>query len=143
MCTFVHNQNNYLHLTHKKEMEKKIDVKLLPEAESYFESLPYKTKIKFLKIFSKIQILLKSENFKKLAGTEIWEFWYNAGSKFYRILAFWDADEETTTIVCTHGFDKKKNKTPSNEIKKAEAIKKTYKPIKTKNDETKKNKAKK
>lgn len=43
----------------------------------------------------------------------------------YRLLAFWDTEEETL-VVATHGFVKKTDKTPLKEIRKAEAIRKEY-----------------
>ncbi len=41
------------------------------------------------------------------------------------MLAFWDTENETLVIV-THGFIKKKQKTPKKEIAKAEQIRKLY-----------------
>lgn len=43
----------------------------------------------------------------------------------YRLFAFWDK-EENAMVVATHGLIKKTQKTPANEIRKAEAIMKTY-----------------
>ncbi|MDE7346859.1 MAG: type II toxin-antitoxin system RelE/ParE family toxin [Muribaculaceae bacterium] len=43
----------------------------------------------------------------------------------YRLFAFWDKDENTL-VVATHGLVKKTQKTPKNEIKKAQAIRKEY-----------------
>jgi phage-related protein len=45
----------------------------------------------------------------------------------YRLFAFWDKrGTQETLIVCTHGLDKKTQKTPPQEIKKAEQMKKKY-----------------
>ncbi|KAA3168335.1 type II toxin-antitoxin system RelE/ParE family toxin, partial [Akkermansia sp. BIOML-A61] len=45
----------------------------------------------------------------------------------YRLLAFWDKDNGTNTLViATHGFIKKTQKTPPKEIAKAEDIRKAY-----------------
>jgi phage-related protein len=109
-------------------MEKDIQIKLLQEAEHYFINLPKPAQIKLLKVFSKVQGQFPTGNFKKLSGSKnIWEFTCDIGSKFHRILAFWDSSEEKiTNIICTHGFNKKSNKTPKQEIKKAEAIKNNY-----------------
>ena len=63
--------------------------------------------------------------FKKLKGTEIWEFRTKCGGNYYRLLSFWDT-RTSTLIVATHGFMKKSAKTPTREIEKAEAIRKEY-----------------
>ena len=63
--------------------------------------------------------------FKKLDGTDIWEFRTLYKGIQYRLLAFWDTDAETL-VIATHGFVKKTQKTPSKEINKAEAIRKLY-----------------
>jgi len=47
--------------------------------------------------------------------------------KQYRLLAFWDKDDKTETLVITtHGFVKKKSKIDKKEIKRAEDIRKIY-----------------
>ena len=43
----------------------------------------------------------------------------------YRLLAFWDKDMKAL-VIASHGFIKKKQKTPSNEIKRAEDLMKKY-----------------
>lgn len=61
--------------------------------------------------------------FVKLVGTnDVWECRISFGSNIYRILAFWHSGE----LVLTHGFAKKTQKTPSQEIQRVEAIKKDY-----------------
>ena len=68
---------------------------------------------------------INAELFKKLEGTDIWEFrtLYNRTS--YRLFAFWDSYNGTFVVV-THGIVKKTQKTPCKEIVKAEAIMKEY-----------------
>jgi phage-related protein len=63
-----------------------------------------------------------------LKGTNgIYEFRVDEGSKFYRLFAFRDKEGKTETlIVGTHGIAKKTNKTPANEIQKAERLKQEY-----------------
>lgn len=57
----------------------------------------------------------------------IYEYRFDESNKFYRLFAFWDSDNESETfIVGTHGIAKKTNKTPKEEITKAERIKKEY-----------------
>ena len=95
------------------------------EAIAFLKSLPVKASEKIAYNISKSMIFTDSELFKKLEGTEIWEFrtFYN-GAK-YRLLAFWDTAEDTL-VIATHGFVKKTQKTPLKEISKAEAIRKEY-----------------
>lgn len=108
-------------------LKKSIKVRLLKEAEDYFLDLNKKVQQKFLKAFDKTEAGIKGNWFEKLKDTDqIYEFRQMDHQKFYRIFAFWDSTEENTLIVGTHGFDKKSNKTPPKEIKKAEDIKKKY-----------------
>ena len=109
-------------------MKKKVDIIMLKEAEEYFNNLPQKIKDKFAIAFFKTKNRYKGDWFEKLNGSDgIFEFRRRDQTKFYRIFAFWDSEgEEETLIVGTHGLNKKTNKTPAKEIKKAEAIKKNY-----------------
>ena len=65
------------------------------------------------------------ELFKKLEGTEIWEFRTLYNGLQYRLLAFWD-EQEKRLVVATHGFVKKTWKVPKKEIARAEALRKKY-----------------
>ncbi|MDY0201609.1 MAG: type II toxin-antitoxin system RelE/ParE family toxin [Tenuifilaceae bacterium] len=57
----------------------------------------------------------------------MYEFRFDESGKFYRLFAFWDNEYKTETLVVgTHGIAKKTNKTPNEEIKRAERIKKEY-----------------
>lgn len=98
----------------------------LKDAVSFLESLPEKTQ---RKIYYNIDLIcggVKDERlFKKLEGTEIWEVRTLYGGNAYRLLSFWDI-EENTFIVASNGFIKKTNKTPRKEIEKAENIKIEY-----------------
>lgn len=69
--------------------------------------------------------LIDKELFKKLEGTDIWEFRTLFNGICYRILAFWDT-EQRALIITTHGFVKKTQKTPKSEIDKANEIRKEY-----------------
>ena len=62
---------------------------------------------------------MNQEFFKKLEGTDIWEFRTLFMGIAYRLLAFWDTREQAL-IITTHGFIKKTQKTPKKEIEKAE-----------------------
>ncbi len=66
-----------------------------------------------------------SELFKKITGTDIWEFRTLFNGIAYRLFAFWDKEGETL-VVATHGIVKKTQKTPQKEIDKAEALRKEW-----------------
>jgi phage-related protein len=59
-----------------------------------------------------------TEKFKKLEG-DIWEF----KSYQVRILCFFDRGQ---IIIATHGFKKKRDKTPKREIERAERMREEY-----------------
>lgn len=64
--------------------------------------------------------------FKKLQH-DIWEFRTRYNGLQIRLLAFWDKTNKTETLVfATHGFIKKVDKVPSNEIERAIRIKTAY-----------------
>lgn len=68
--------------------------------------------------------MVPQEYFKRLADTDgIWEIRVKLGSNNYRIMCFFDKDQ---LIILENGFQKKTQKTPKKEIKKAEKIKKEY-----------------
>ena len=64
--------------------------------------------------------------FKKLQG-DIWELRVRYGNNQIRLLAFWDkTDNQDTLVVATHGFIKKVDKVPENEIERAKNIRVKY-----------------
>lgn len=64
--------------------------------------------------------------FKKLQN-DIWEFRTKFNATQIRLLAFWDkTDNMETLVIATHGFIKKVDKIPSNEIKRAERLRANY-----------------
>ena len=98
----------------------------MDEAVAFVRSLPQKVQEKITYNFLKIQQgLISKELFKKLEGTEIWEFRILFNGNCYRLFSFWDTDTETL-IIATHGIIKKTQKTPKKEISKAEIIKQEY-----------------
>ncbi len=116
------------------DLKRPIEVRLLPEAEEYFLSQNDRIQNKFLKIFEKVELGYRGDWFEKLKGSDgIFEFRYRDNQKFYRFFAFWDSSEKETLILGTHGFDKKSNEAPQQEIKKAEKVKRQYFELKTKN----------
>lgn len=115
-------------------MEEKIVFKLILtiEADNFLKSLPEKVSDK---IRSNIRRVQKGERnielFKKLEGTEIWEFRSLFCKNAYRLFSFWDTENETL-VIATHGIIKKTQKTPQKEITKAEQIRKKYFELKKK-----------
>lgn len=93
-------------------------------ALSYLESLPEKVQDKIAYNISKSRYFMDKELFKKL-NDNIWEFRTRYQGITYRLLAFWDNDTGNL-VVATHGFIKKSQKTPDNEIARAEALRKEY-----------------
>ena len=81
------------------------------------------------KVFYNIDLAEQSNDpklFKKLQK-EIWEFRTKFGGQQIRLLAFWDKDLVNETLVfATHGFIKKVDKVPANEIERATNIRKKY-----------------
>lgn len=74
---------------------------------------------------SKARYNLDPKLFKKLVGTDIWEFRTLYNGIQYRLLSFWDSDTNTY-VITSHGFIKKTQKTPQKEIDRAEAVKAEY-----------------
>ncbi len=99
---------------------------LTEEADNFIKGL---SPVVAKKIDSNIRRVQQGERnaelFKKLEGTEIWEFRTLYNKVKYRLFAFWDNDEETM-VIATHGIVKKTQKTPLKEIEKAERIRREY-----------------
>jgi len=106
-------------------MNERFKVVYSDDALEFIDSLPPKAKDKVAYNISKSMIIKDDDLFKKLEGTEIWEFRTLYNGIKYRLLAFWDT-EENTLVIATHGFVKKTQKTPLKEIAKAEAMRKEY-----------------
>jgi len=116
-------------------MKRKFRVDLLGEAIDFMEALDYKTKEKIYYNIRKSQVVNDPELFKKL-NELIWEFRTKFNKKYYRLLAFWDkTDSEDTLVIATSGFVKKSKRTPVNEMKRAEEIRKEYFEQKAKKNE--------
>lgn len=104
----------------------KFRVVLSDEVQDFLQSLPVSAAEKILYNVDKVAGGdVNRDLFKKLENTDIWEFRTLYKGNAYRLLAFWDTQKETL-VVATHGFVKKKQKTPLKEIAKAEAIRKEY-----------------
>ena len=106
--------------------ELKYNVLLSDEVDQFLDTLPIKAKTKILYNIRLVESGLQDiDIFKKLEGTDLWEFRTLYSGIKYRLLAFYDKDIKAL-IITTHGFIKKTQKTPSKEIKRAEAIRKEY-----------------
>jgi phage-related protein len=109
-------------------MDKPIEVIFMKQAEDFVDELEEKSRRKLFQAIRKTKAREIGQWFKKLKGTDgIYEFRFDDRGKFYRLFAFWDNENNIETLVVgTHGIAKKTNKTPNEEIKKAERIKREY-----------------
>ena len=90
------------------------------------EKLQDKAREKVYYNIKKSQFVRDEELLKKLTEF-IWEFRTLHNGIAYRLFAFWDKSSgKDTLVIATHGFIKKKQKTPVNEIRKAEEIRIAY-----------------
>jgi phage-related protein len=107
-------------------MDKKFEVLFLNDAIDFLDELDQKTREKIIYNIDKASFVNDPKLFKKLNNL-IWEFRTLYNSKQYRLLAFWDKEDKMETLVITtHGFIKKTSKVASNEIEKAENLRKDY-----------------
>ena len=93
--------------------------------QEFLDSLPGKVAQKIvwvLKLLEDLEIV-PSYYFKKLVGTEeIWECRIQFGSNAYRVFCFF----MDSSVVLTHGFLKKSQRTPTHEIRRAETYRKNF-----------------
>ncbi|MDE0024738.1 MAG: type II toxin-antitoxin system RelE/ParE family toxin [Spirochaetaceae bacterium] len=67
--------------------------------------------------------IVPAKYFRKLVGTELFEFRIRWERNIYRLLCFFDRNN---TVVITHGFMKKTQRTPRREIDRAERYRRDY-----------------
>lgn len=105
---------------------KKFNVIISSEVDAFLDTLSPKAK---RKIIYNIKLVeggrQDAEIFKKLDGSDIWEFRTLYAGIAYRLLAFFDTDTRSL-IITTHGFVKKTQKTPAKEIERAKSIRSMY-----------------
>ncbi len=107
-------------------MEPNFRIEFLDEAVEFLEKLDTKAREKIYYNLKKAQLLNDKTLFKKLKN-EIWEFRTQYKRTQYRLFAFWDKRDKTETLVIsTHGIEKKTQKIPGKEIRKAENLRKQY-----------------
>lgn len=94
--------------------------------EDFLDSLSGKQAQKLIWVLKLVKELesVPVKYFKKLVNTDnIWEIRIQLGNNIFRLLGFF---ENNNLIILTNGFTKKTQKTPSQEIKLAEARKQNY-----------------
>lgn len=68
--------------------------------------------------------IVPKQYFDHMTGTDgLWEIRVKVGSDIFRVFSFFD---DGNLIILINGFQKKTQKTPKKEIKKAEKLKKRY-----------------
>lgn len=98
----------------------------LEEVDLFIAGLDIKTGKKVLYNIDLAEQTNDPELFKKLQDN-IWEFRTKYTGLQIRLLAFWDkTDGKETLVIATHGFIKKEDKVPKNEIERAIKIRKKY-----------------
>ncbi len=105
---------------------KYFETQFLEEAHDFISGLDPKT---VKKIFYNIDLAEHTNDPKllKKLQQDIWEFRTKYAGLQIRLLAFWDKTDHTKTLVlATHGFIKKVDKVPKNEIDRAIRIKNEY-----------------
>jgi len=106
------------------------ETKFLDEADEFIAKLDLKTIKKMLYNIDLAEQTNDPRLFKKLQG-DIWEFRTKYAGMQIRLLAFWDKTEsKDTLVVATHGFNKKVDKIPANEIQRAIKLRERYFDIK-------------
>lgn len=107
-------------------MIKRFETKLLEEAFNFIEKQDLKARKKIFQNIRRAEQQSDPKFFKKLTDN-IWEFRTLYSGIQYRLLAFWDKDEKSETLVfATHGIIKKTSKVDKKEINKADNIRRTY-----------------
>lgn len=94
--------------------------------EEFLESLDDNQAKKVLWVLRLVRELnpVPSSYFSKMANTaDIWEVRVQYGGNIFRLLGFFDG---ANLIILAHGFQKKTQKTPKQEIELAESRKRDY-----------------
>ncbi len=108
------------------------DTRFLEEVDNFIADRKPKTVNKILYNIDLAEQTNDPRLFKKLKR-EIWDFRTKYEGLQIRLLAFWDkTDHKETLVIATHGFIKKVNKVPENEIERAVRIRERYFESKTK-----------
>ena len=104
----------------------KFEIVLLRNVIEFFDEIDPKAHKKILYNIEKAQKVLDPKLFKKIDAV-FWEFRAEHRGLQYRVLAFWDKrDNDLTLVITTHGFIKKSQKLPGNELDRAYLIRHRY-----------------
>ena len=102
------------------------ETRFLEEVDEFIAKLDQKTARKIIYNIDLAEQTNDPRLFKKLQN-DIWEFRAKYAGLQIRLLAFWDkTDNKDTLVIATHGFVKKVDKVPGNEIERAERIRDKY-----------------
>ena len=92
----------------------------------FFNTLDYEVKLKFnwtLKLISTVD-QIPEKYFKHIENsTGLFEIRVESGKNIYRVFSFFDKGQ---LVILINGFQKKSQKTPQNEIERAEKLKRQY-----------------
>ena len=103
-----------------------IEIQYLQEAREFLCSMDENARDKMMHNIDMVSKGVKNTRiFKKLKGTELWEFRAEYNGNAYRLFSFWDT-RRNALIVATHGIIKKTQKTPARDIEKANQIRLQY-----------------
>lgn len=103
-------------------MIKRFGTMLLEEAFEFVQKQNLKTRNKILQNIRRAQQHSDSKFFKKLTD-DIWELRTLYSGIQYRLLAFWDKDKKSETLVfATHGFKRKPVKWIEKKLKKQKTL---------------------
>lgn len=105
---------------------KYFETRFLEEAKKFIAGLDSKA---VKKIFYNIDLAEQTNDPKllKKLKDDVWEYRTKYAGIQIRLLAFWDkSDKKQTLVFATHGFVKKTDKVPKNQIDRAIRIKIEY-----------------
>jgi phage-related protein len=95
------------------------ETRFMDEADKFIAQLDSNTAKKILYTIDLAEQTNNPKLLKKLQY-DIWEFRTKFSGLQIRLLAFWDkSDNKETLVIATHGFVKKVDKMPKNEIERA------------------------
>jgi len=101
-------------------MKTRFSIQLMDEALAFMERLDVKSRVKVSFNIQRAKHIQDPKVFKKITS-HIWEFRIRYHKSQIRFFAFWNPFEKSM-VICTHGIFKKSQKTPQNEIEKAERL---------------------
>lgn len=103
-------------------MEERFEIKFLETADMFLETINEKAKKKIFYNIEKVKEQNDPRLLKKLDNS-LWEFRTEYQGLQYRLIAFWDKrNGRNTLVVCTHGFIKKTDRVPAQELERARRI---------------------